>query len=186
MAQAQSAFHTAIGRFTQAGRTVLANTAAAQVPSALAGKVTGVLGLSSLGVATGPKAAGLPKLTGYYPDEFPKVYDATSTTPGTGTTLAVIAEGDLTQTIKDLRTYEAKRHLPQVPVTPASTPASRAPTPPAPTSGTWTPRPPPASAPNAKRLYIYVATSLTDSDLARSINSFVAQNVARSGLGLAG
>jgi pseudomonalisin len=37
------------------------------------------------------------------------------------------------------------------------------------------------AAPKAKRLYVYVATSLSDADLARSINSFAAQNVARSG-----
>ena len=40
-------------------------------------------------------------------------------------------------------------------------------------------------APAAKKLYIYVATSLSDADLARSVNTFAAQNVARSGLGLA-
>jgi pseudomonalisin len=178
VAQAQSAFHTSIARFTQAGKTVLANTAAAQVPSSLAGKVSGVLGLSTLGVSA--STPSLPKLTGFYPDEFTKVYDATSTKPGTGTTLAVIAEGDLTQTVKDLRTFEAKRKLPQVPVQlvytgPKSTDASGA--------DEWDldTQTSTGVAPSAKKLYVYVATSLSNADLARSINTFVAQNVARSG-----
>jgi pseudomonalisin len=180
-AQAESAFHTSISRFTQAGKTVLANTAAAQVPSSLAGKVTGVLGLSNLGMSTGAKqAVGAPKLSGFYPDEFPKVYDATSTTAGTGTTLAVIAEGDLTSTIKDLRTFEKKRGLPQVPVTLVYN-GIKSPD----TAGAdeWDldTQTSTGAAPKAKRLYIYVATSLTNSDLARSINSFVSQDVAKSG-----
>ena len=178
VAQAQSAFHTSIARFTQAGRTVLANTAAAQVPSSLAGKVSAVLGLSTLGVSA--SAPSLPKLTGFYPDEFTKVYDASSTKPGTGSTLAVIAEGDLTQTVKDLRTFEKKRKLPQVPVQlvytgPKSTDASGA--------DEWDldTQTSTGIASSAKKLYVYVATSLSNADLARSINSFVAQNVARSG-----
>ena len=72
-----AAFHTDIARFRQHGTTVLANTAPAMVPSALAGKVTGVLGLSTLGFDAAPGLpTGLPKLTGYYPSEFVKVYTA--------------------------------------------------------------------------------------------------------------
>ncbi len=178
VAQAQSAFHTSIARFSQAGKTVLANTAAAQVPSSLAGKVSAVLGLSTLGVSA--STPSLPKLTGFYPDEFTKVYDAASTKPGTGTTLAVIAEGDLTQTVKDLRTFEKKRKLPQVPVQLVytgikSTDASGA--------DEWDldTQTSTGIASAAKKLYIYVATSLSDADLARSVNTFAAQNVARSG-----
>ena len=36
-------------------------------------------------------------------------------------------------------------------------------------------------ASSAKKLYVYVATSLSDADLARSFNAFAAQDVARSG-----
>jgi pseudomonalisin len=180
VAQAESAFHTSIGKFTQAGKTVLANTAAAQVPSALASKVSGVLGLSSLGVSATPTLPSLPKLTGFHPDEFNKVYDSGSTKPGTGTTLAVIAEGDLTQTVKDLRTFEAKRKLPQVPVQLVYT-GIKSPD----TAGAdeWDldTQTSTGIASSAKKLYVYVSTSLTDADLARSINAFAAQNVARSG-----
>ena len=179
VASAQKAFHTTIGRFLQSGRTVLANTAAAQVPSSLAGSVSGVLGLSTLGASAGP-ALSVPKLTGYYPKEFNTVYDSGNTTPGTNSTLAVIAEGDLTSTVQDLRTAEAKQGLPQVPVSLVysgvkSTDVSGA--------DEWDldTQTSTGVAPNAKRLYIYVATSLTDSDLARAINQFAAQDVAKSG-----
>ncbi len=178
--QAESAFHTSIARFSQAGKTVLANTAAAQVPSSLAGKVSAVLGLSTIGVSATPKATGLPKLTGFYPDEFNKVYDAKATKAGDGTTLAVFAEGDLTQTIKDLRTFEKKRKLPQVPV---SLVYNGVKSPDKAGADEWDldTQTSTGIASNAKRLYIYVATSLTDADLSRSMNSFAAQGVARSG-----
>jgi pseudomonalisin len=181
VAQAQSAFHTSIVRFSQHGRTVLANTTAAQVPSTLAGKVTGVLGLSTLGASYGPKAApGLPKLTGYYPKEFSKVYSAGATKPGTGMSLAVIAEGDLAQTVKDLRTAEKKQNLPQVPVSIVRTGVASPDT-----SGAdeWDldSQTSTGVASSAKRLYFYDATSLTDADLARAINRFAAQDLAQAG-----
>ncbi|RLV51102.1 hypothetical protein D9V37_04060 [Nocardioides mangrovicus] len=180
VAQAQQAFHTTIGRFTQSGRTVLANTAAAQVPTSLAGTVTGVLGLSTLGATVRPQAASLPKLTGFYPDEFPTVYDAKATKAGDGTSLAVIAEGDLTQTVKDLRTYEAKRKLRQVPVSLVYTGIKSTDTAGADEWDLDT-QTSTGAAPSTKQLYVYVATSLTNSDLARSINRFVSDDKAQAG-----
>ncbi len=179
VASAQKAFNTKIASFRQAGHTVLANTAAAQVPAALAGQVSGVLGLSTLGPQAAPSVS-VPKLTGYYPKEFNTVYDSGTTSPGTNTTLAVIAEGDLTQTVKDLRTAEAQQHLPQVPV---SLVYSGVKSPDTAGADEWDldTQTSTGAAPSAKRLYIYIATSLSDADLARSINQFVAQNVAKSG-----
>jgi pseudomonalisin len=150
------------------------------VPTALAGKVSGVLELSTLGASAKPAATGLPKLTGFYPDEFTKVYDASSTKPGTGSTLAVFAEGDLTQTLKDLRTFEAKRKLPQVPVQLVYTGVKSLDTAGADEWDLDT-QTSTGIAPSAKKLYVYVETSMSNADLARSINAFAAQDVARSG-----
>lgn len=177
--QAERAFHTDIARFRQRGRTVLANTSAAMVPARLAGKVTGVLGLSTLGFDAG-LPSGPPKLTGYYPNEFVKVYHGGNTSAGAGTTMAVFAEGNLAPTIKDLRLAERKRHLPQTPVRLVyAGPRSKD------TSGVdeWDldTQTSTGAAPRAKRLYIYVATSMTNSDLARAVNKWAAQDVARSG-----
>lgn len=179
-AQAERAFNTGIARFTQNGTTVLANTATAQVPSSLAGDVTAVLGLSTLGAHPTAPTPTLPKATGYYPKEFTTVYDAAGTKAGDKVSLAVIAEGDLTSTIKDLRTAETAQKLRQVPVTVVPTgPASSD------TAGAdeWDldTQTSTGVAPNAARLYLYDATSLTDSDLARAINAFVSQDKASSG-----
>ena len=179
VASADKAFNTSISSFRQLGRSVLANTTAAQVPSSLAGSVSGVLGLSTLGAQATPQLS-VPKLTGFYPKEFNTVYDSRGTAPGTGTKLAVIAEGDLTSTVKDLRTAETKQGLRQVPVSLryAGTRSTD-------TSGAdeWDldTQTSTGIAPNAKQLDIYVATSLTDADLARAINLFVSQDDAQAG-----
>jgi pseudomonalisin len=178
VAQAQTAFHTTIARFSQGGRTVLANTAGASVPASLGGDVSAVLGLSTLGFSAAPPS--LPKTTGYFPKEFVKVYNAGGTKPGTGTTLAVIAEGNLAPTVTDLRKAETAQKLPKIPVSIVHTgPASSD------TSGAdeWDldTQTSTGVAPNASRLYMYDATSLTDSDLSRAINAFANQNVAKSG-----
>ncbi|MHA3701157.1 S53 family peptidase [Jatrophihabitans sp. YIM 134969] len=179
VAQASSAFHTAIARFSQAGSEVLANTSTAQVPASLAGTVSAVLGLTTLG-AHPTAAPTLPKTTGYFPKEYTTVYNASATKAGDGVSLAVIAEGDLTSTVKDLRTAETAQKLRQVPVTIVKTGPSSTDTAGADEwdldSQTST-----GVAPNVKRLYFYDATSLTDSDLARAINGFVSQDVASSG-----
>jgi subtilase family serine protease len=157
---------------------VLANTSAAMVPTALVGKVTAVLGLSTLGFDAGAPAIP-PKLSGYYPNEFVKVYNGSKTRPGTGTSLAVIAEGNLTRTVTDLRIAERKRHLPRVPVTLVH--AGRASKD---TSGVdeWDldTQTSTGAAPRAKRLYIYIATSMTNASIAKAINKWVTQDVARS------
>jgi pseudomonalisin len=179
VAQAQQAFHTTIAQFRQGGRTVLANTTDALVPANLAGAVTGVLGLSSLGFSTAPTPS-VPNLNGFYHKQLGTVYHVGSTTPGTGMTLAVIAEGNLTQTVKDLRTAESKQGLRQVPVSLVHTgPASSD------TSGAdeWDldTQSSTGVAPNAKALKIYIATSLTNSDLARAINRFASDGTAQAG-----
>ncbi|MBE7188421.1 protease pro-enzyme activation domain-containing protein [Jatrophihabitans endophyticus] len=180
-AQAEKAFHTSIARFRQAKRTVLANTAAAFVPASMKGMVDSVLGLSTLGVQDGPSLPGLstPK-TAFDPKDFDTVYHAGGTTAGKGSTLAIIAEGDLTPTVKDLRLAEAKNKLPQVPVSLryAGVKSSD-------TSGAdeWDldTQTSTGIANTVNKLDIYVATSLSDSDLARALNMFASQDVAQAG-----
>lgn len=179
VAQAETAFNTAIGKFSQDGATMLANTVAASVPSSLSGLVSGVLGLSTLGAKPTPTVAA-PKLTGYYPHEFVKVYDGAKTGSGAGTSLAVIAEGNLTQTVADLHRAEKAQALPQVPLSIVPTGIASSDT-----SGVdeWDldTQTSTGVAPNAKHLYLYDASSLTDSDLSRAINTFAAQDVAQAG-----
>jgi pseudomonalisin len=179
-AQAEKAFNTTLGLFNLNGKTVYANTAAAQVPSSLAGIVSAVLGLQDIPVSLPHATLALPNLDGFYPKQFQKVYDATGTATGSATSIAIIAEGDLTSTLADLRTAEKAQGLPQVPVSvvktgPASTDVSGA--------DEWDldTQSSTGIAQTVKHLYLYDATSLSDADLARAINTFVAQHVAQAG-----
>lgn len=180
-AAVEKAFHTRLSRFSLGGHAVFANTAPAEVPSRLGGDVAAVLGLNNVPMSM-PIVTAAPKLplTGYYPKEFQKVYDALSTPTAQGTSIAVMAEGDLAPVLGDLRYAEAQQHLPQVPVTVVPTgPATSD------TSGIdeWDldTQVSTGMAQSVRHLYIYDASTLTDFDIAHEINMFVAQNVAQIG-----
>lgn len=134
----ESAFNTKLVSFLSAGKTVFANSAPAQVPASLAGIVSAVVGLENLGTMQTPllrtaavrpalptaavqaaaeKNIGVPSnLTSTYtPANYQAAYDVGSTSTGWGTTIGIVAAGDLTQVPKDLRTFEAQNSLPQVP-----------------------------------------------------------------------
>lgn len=121
VAQATAAFHTTISSFHAGPVAFYANTAPARVPSSLAGTVQAVLGLNDVPLPTPhpavrTAAAGSPSLAGIPPADFQNTYDAKGTSTGAKTNIALFTEGDLTQTLKDLRTAETKNGLPQVPV----------------------------------------------------------------------
>lgn len=188
-AQVTSAFNTQIDKFQQNGQTVYANTTAADVPSALGGTVAAVLGLNNASKMTPPivQATGTPTTTSlpnypasYNPQGFWKAYDVGNTPTASGTSIAIFAEGDLTQVIKDLRQEEQVNGLPQVPVTVvpvgiASTDTSGA--------DEWDldTQYSTGMAGTVSHLYVYDTTSLTDSDTAREFNAFAAQDVAKAG-----
>lgn len=176
--QAQQAFHTRIDRFQQSGRTVLANTAPALVPAALGRTVSGVLGLSTLGAHT-ESQPGLPKTSGYFPKDFQAVYNAGGTPTGSGTSIAIIAQGNLAPTITDLRTAEAQQNLPQVPVNVIPTGPNNPDT-----SGQveWDldSQTSTGMAQSVRQLSFYDATTLSDSDLARAFNAFAARNTEQA------
>lgn len=183
-AQVEKAFHTKLERFAVLGDTahpVYANVAAASVPTTLRGDVVAVLGLNDFHLSDQPQVA-TPKtpLTGYFPKEFQKVYDAIGTPTGSKTTIAVMAEGDLTGVISDLRYAEAQQKLPKVPLTVVHTgPATSD------TSGAdeWDldTQVSTGMAQTVQRLYIYDMSTLTDADLAHAVNVWASQDVAREG-----
>ncbi len=189
--QAQTAFNTALHSFSLGGRSVFANVTPVQVPASLGGIVGSVLGLNDLATMTTPyRSATNPPVScvlpgvgypcTYNPQGFWKAYDATGTTTGKATPIAIFAEGDLTQVIKDLRQEEAANGLPQVPVSVVPTgPASPD------TSGAdeWDldTQYSTGMAGTVSHLYVYDATSLTDSDIAREFNAFVTADQARAG-----
>ena len=187
-AQAATAFDTALASFRLAGRPVFANTAPVRVPASLAGVVGSVLGLNNVGTmhtAVNPPStcvvSGLGYPCTYNPQGFWKFYDAPAgSETGAATSIAIFAEGNLTQVIKDLRQEEKANGLPAVPVTVVPTgPASSD------TSGAdeWDldTQYSTGMAETVRNLYVYDATTLTDSDIAREFAAFVSADRAQAG-----
>lgn len=189
---AESAFDTSIGSFEQDGAQVFANTTGANVPTSLATTVGAVLGLNDIDgmhstlkttADTSPSiSTGVPQYpASYTPNQFPGIYGATSATPtGSKTSIAIIAEGDLTQVVNDLRLEEAANGLPKVAVTIVPTGIASPDT-----SGMdeWDmdTQVSTGMADKVKELYLYDATSLTDSDLALAFSDFASQDKAQAG-----
>ncbi len=179
-AQVEAAFNTQLDAFELGGNQFFANVEGASIPAALAGDVSAVLGLNDIAMSSILPTVATPKtpLSGYYPKEFQTVYGAVGTPTGSKTTIAVFAEGDLTQVIKDLRTAEAAQGLPQVPLTVVRTgPATSD------TSGAdeWDldTQVSTGMAQTVKHLYIYDEATMTDTDLAHSINVWAGDGLAQ-------
>jgi pseudomonalisin len=204
-----AAFNTGLASYSVNGAKVYVNTADAQVPVSLAGVVVAVLGLNNvvavhfdshtlaLNTSPGtdpctPPNCPTPAVANevFGPQQYQIAYDAAcpsdnpncaarNFTSGSATAVGIIVEGDLTQVVKDLRTYEQTYNLPQVPVT-----IVNAGLPSADTSGAeeWDldSQVSTGIAQQVSHLYFYAATTLTDSDLALAINKAVSQNKVKA------
>lgn len=184
VALANAAFHTNIENFSQFGEQVFGNTTVAQVPQALGGIVGAVLGLNSIGkmkptLVTRAQVATPTYAVSYNPQGFWKIYSATNVPVATNATIAVIAEGDLTQVVKDLRTAEKAFGLPQVPYTIVHTGLA---SPDTAGADEWDldTQYSTGMAGTVKMLYIYDGTSLTDSDLALEVSRWATDNKAKA------
>ncbi|MEN3031963.1 S53 family peptidase [Chromobacterium amazonense] len=114
-ATAKTAFNATLHRFNANGRTAFANVTAAQVPQSLGDIVLAVHGLQNVHTfhttlqKAGMQAFGKAKtnsVVGHNPTDFPLIYNASSLPPASNTTVGIIAEGDLTQTLQDLQQFE--------------------------------------------------------------------------------
>jgi len=183
--QVESAFNTKLERFTQRGKTVFVNTTPAQVPAALNGIVLSVLGLNDVLAEAHPKAltsCDISKPTcvrfTYDPPTYWRVYDAGTVPKASRTSIAVMAEGDVSGVITDLRTFETAYSLPEVPV---SVVQVGLPSPDTAGADEWDldTQYTTGMAGNAAHLYIYATTSLTDQDTTLEFNKWVTDNVAQ-------
>lgn len=197
-AQAEQAFDTTIDRYHQFGKTVYANPTAAQVPTSLSGTVLSVLGLDDVLASTGQLHARplantspatnceLDPTTGepyglcyYTPQSFRTAYDAGSLT-ASATPIAIMAEGDLTGVVSDLRAEEKAFGLPAVPYT-----IEQVGVPSTDTSGAdefdLDTQYSTGIADRVKHLYIYDTTTLTDSDIGLEFNKWASQDLAKGG-----
>jgi pseudomonalisin len=189
VAQVQTAFNTSLTSFSLSGKNVFANTTPALVPQSLGGIVLAVLGLNNAAhMSSGPTAcfptdpapSGTPCVRDYDAHAIQTFYDAGSTPAASNTTIAVMAEGDVSQTVTDLRYEEQQLGLPQVPVTVVKVGLASADTA---GVGEWDldTQSSTGIAGNVKALYIYDTTSLTDSDVANEYNKWESDNLAQLG-----
>jgi subtilase family serine protease len=187
--QAENAFHTRLEAFSTRTGTVYANVEPALVPQRFARTITGVLGLTNAAkmgftpspcFPVDPAPSPAPCVRNYGPQEIQKYYDAGTTSTGSLTTVAVMAEGDVTETPADLRLAEQTYGLPQVPV---SIVKVGLPSPDTSGLGEWglDTQSSTGIAGNVKTLYIYDTTSLTDSDVANEYSHWVTDNKAQLG-----
>lgn len=188
-AQAESAFNTSIDSFRQNGRTVYANVQPAMVPAYTRQFIIAVLGLNNalrMVLPHNTSASSTPdNPASYWAPGFQKAYGATGTPKGSKTAIAIFAEGDLSTVVSDLRTYEkdAKNNgggLPKVPVTVVRTGMASGDTA-GQTEWDMDTQTSTGLAGNVKRLYLYDATSLTDSDVALEFAKFASQDKAKAG-----
>jgi pseudomonalisin len=178
-----SAFGTVIHRFRSAsGSFYLAPAHDGLLPAALAGKVDDVVGLNGLSkVVFPPRTAarsaqvGLP--ISYGPQDLWSAYHAPAGQVGQGQTIAILADGDLTQAKADLVTFEKTYRLPQVPWTSIRTGAASGDT-----SGTqeWDldTQYATAMAPGVASLLVYDAPTTNDPDALIEINKWVTDDRA--------
>jgi pseudomonalisin/xanthomonalisin len=115
-AAAQGAFNTTLRHFEVEGHDALGNEQAAQVPAELAGIVNAVHGLDTTNPlhlhhqrADRARASAQPdEVVGHEPKEFATIYDADSLPPATDTTIAIMAAGDISQSLTDLAAFIAR------------------------------------------------------------------------------
>jgi pseudomonalisin len=199
-AAVQKAFNTQMVQFALNGKTVFANSTAAQVPASLGGVVAAVVGLHNVGAMqtmlaqneaagkvlpkqlSGSRAAATSAATGIpqiAPElnaaAFQTAYDAGTTTTAWGTTIGIVTEGDITQVPIDLRQYEKENSLPQVPFEIVATGTQTTDT-----AGTdeWDLDSQSSSgiAGNLKKIIFYNAGSLGDADLLPAYQKIVSEN----------
>jgi pseudomonalisin len=188
-ASAQQAFNTTLHAFSLGGKSVFANTTPAFVPSSLGGIAIAVLGLNNAArMASGPTAcfptdpapSGTPCVRSYDAHAIQTYYDAGSAPTGANTTVAVMAEGDVSQTVTDLAYAEQQQGLAPVPVTVVKVGISSPDTAGVPEWDLDT-QSSTGIAGGVKALYLYDTTSLTDSDVANEYSRWESDNLAQVG-----
>jgi subtilase family serine protease len=116
----------------------------------------------------------------YDPATYWKTYDVGTVSTGKATSIAVMAEGSVTQTVKDLRAFEAANGLPIVPVTIKQVGLASPDTAGA-TEWDIDTQSSTGMAGTVKALYIYATTSLSDQDTALEFNHWATDDLAKAG-----
>jgi pseudomonalisin/xanthomonalisin len=187
-ATAKAAFNVEMKHFSIDGRTAYANVSDAQVPAHLAGLVLAVHGLQNVHqhhtmhrIATStPESVTASAAVGHNPTEFSAIYNASGLPPATNSTIAIISEGDITQTLTDLSTFVAGAGYPAPAVTKVVVGAAGTDT-----AGIveWnmdSQSSLSAAGGQVKGMIFYVSTTLDDAPLTEAYNQAVSDNLAQS------
>lgn len=190
VATAQAAFNTQIAQYQQFGETVYANTQDAQVPAALGGTVSAVLGLSNVNklqpaLHQGSRSStsfpgGVPNTpTSLSPQDFWKAYNVGNVPKADGTTIAIITEGDMGPILSDLKKFEATYGLATVPVTVVQPHGSSTDTA-GQTEFDMDTQTSTGIAGNVKQLILYDMPSSYTTEMTTAMNRFAADNIAKA------
>jgi pseudomonalisin len=175
------AFRTSFASYRLPGGTKFRSpTRTAKLPASFRAGTASVLGLSDIGRVQLRKrnASTIAVPNSYGPQDFWSLYNAPASTTGSGQSVAIITEGDVSQPKQDLATFESKFGLPAVPwnTVQVGTPSSD-------TSGNdeWDldSQYSTGFAPNVAALYDYNGASLSNGDILATINKWVTSNVTR-------
>lgn len=201
VAHVETAFHTSIRGAMANGKVIYGNVTPAFVPEKFHGLVAAVLGLTNAyqmhvhlmkSKYMRPMVAGTPPpclevVNGvceggeYGPPQYQVAYDMPAKQhTGAKSSIAVMAEGDVTQVVKDLRTAEKFWALPRVPYTVVPVGQSSSDT-----SGLdeWDLDTQISSgmAERLTQLYVYDTTSLDDSDITLEYSKWVNDDLTQAG-----
>jgi pseudomonalisin len=162
------------------GVTGFVNITSAALPAEIAPSVLSVLGLNTIGQMRSTLALPGPQyLASYTPKQFQTIYGATDASTGKTASIAIMAEGNMTGVIADLRTAEAAFGLPKVPVQVVQVGVA---SPDVSGADEWDmdTQYSTGMANDVKKLYLYTTTSLSDSDLALEFSHWVTDDLAKA------
>jgi pseudomonalisin len=183
----KSAFNTELHTYNVNGRNAYANISDASVPQSLGNIVLAVHGLQTVHLhhtmlkkLDTSVAAKTLSAVGHNPTDFPTIYNATSLPSATNATIGIITQGDLTQTIADLRTFTSNAGYPQTNVSTVVINGASSDT-----SGIdeWnmdTQSSLAAAGGTIKQMILYAANTLSDADLTSAYNRVVSDNKAQA------
>lgn len=192
----KSAFQTELGHVQVGARNAIANIGDVKVPAKLEGIVESVLGLQTadtyhttskradkIVAATSEGSASTEAKTqavhGFNPTAFPTIYHAGTTPTASSTTVAIIAEGDLTNVLADFKSFLSQNGIAAFTPTVIKTGSSSTDTS---GDGEWDLDSQDIIAMaggKVGKLIFYDGPSLTNSDLTTELNRVVTDNTAK-------
>ena len=188
--QINAAFQAELHHFDVNGRRAFANVTDARVPSTLADTVLAVTGLQTVHMAhTMSRRADAPgastdaitpqAIVSISPPLFPSIYGASGLASASTSTIGIITQGSMAQTVKDLKTFASSAGYPVPPVSVVTVGGASTDT-----SGVdeWnmdSQSSLAAAGGTVKSMLLYTATTLSDADLTTTYNKAVSDNLAK-------